>query len=171
MWYAPHVRSAYRYQGGAGKGRMVYHLLYPLSDTYSWLNVFRYITFRTIYASITALAICFILGPWVIGKLRAFSIGQPIRNDGPDSHLSKEGTPTMGGLLIIFSVVVSTLLWVRLTVDYVWIMLMVMVGFGLIGFWDEMESTAFVRDKSRDSPKYLNSWSQPVLYNRSFHPM
>ncbi len=124
-------------RGEAGKGYMIYHLLYPLSDTYSWLNVFRYITFRTIYATITALAICFILGPWVIGKLRALSIGQPIRNDGPDSHLLKEGTPTMGGILIIFSVVVSTLLWVRLTVDYIWIMLMVMVGYGLIGFCDD----------------------------------
>ncbi len=116
---------------------MIYHFLYSLSDTYSWLNVFRYITFRTIYAAITGLAICFILGPWVIGKLQSLSVEQPIRSDGPDSHLSKEGTPTMGGILVIFSVVVSTLLWAKLNVDYVWIALMVTVGFGLIGLLDD----------------------------------
>ena len=116
---------------------MIYHFLYPLSDTYSWLNVFRYITFRTIYATITALAICFVLGPWVIGRLQSLRIGQPIRDNGPNSHLSKEGTPTMGGILIIFSVVVSTLLWAKLTVGYVWIVLMVTVGFGFIGFCDD----------------------------------
>ncbi|MDO9516336.1 MAG: phospho-N-acetylmuramoyl-pentapeptide-transferase, partial [Syntrophales bacterium] len=116
---------------------MIYEFLYPLSDTYSWLNVFRYITFRTIYAAITALAICFVLGPWVIRRLQSLSIKQPIRDDGPNSHLSKEGTPTMGGMLVIFSVVVSTLLWARLTVDYIWIVLMVTVGFGLIGFCDD----------------------------------
>ena len=115
---------------------MIYHFLYPLSDTYSWLNVFRYITFRTIYATITALAICFILGPWVIDKLQSLGIKQPIRSDGPNAHLSKKGTPTMGGILIIFSVVVSTLLWAKLSVDYVWIALMVTVGFGGIGFYD-----------------------------------
>ena len=116
---------------------MIYHFLHSFSDIYSWLNVFRYITFRTIYATITALTICFILGPWVIKKLRFLGIEQPIRAGGPDSHLSKEGTPTMGGTLIIFSAVVSTLLWAKLSVNYIWIVLMVMVGFGLIGFWDD----------------------------------
>lgn len=116
---------------------MIYHLLYPLSETYSYLNVFRYITFRTIYATITALIICFVLGPWLIGKLQSLQINQPIRDDGPDSHLSKEGTPTMGGILIIFSVVISTLLWARLDIDYIWLILMVVVGFGLIGFRDD----------------------------------
>ncbi len=118
---------------------MIYHFLYPFSDTYSWLNVFRYITFRTIYATITGLTICFVLGPWVINKLRSIGIEQPIRGDGPGSHLSKEGTPTMGGILVIFSVVVSTLLWAKLNVGYVWIILMVTVGFGLIGFWDDYQ--------------------------------
>lgn len=116
---------------------MIYHLLYPLSDTISYFNVFRYITFRTIYATITALVICFFLGPWLIRKLQALQIGQSIRNDGPDSHFSKEGTPTMGGVLIIFSVVVSTLLWSRLTVDYIWLVLLITVGYGLIGFYDD----------------------------------
>lgn len=116
---------------------MIYHLLYPLSDTISYFNVFRYITFRTIYATITALVICFFLGPWLIRKLQALQIGQPIREDGPDSHLSKEGTPTMGGVLIIFAVVLSTLLWAKLSVDYVWMVLLITVGYGLIGFVDD----------------------------------
>jgi phospho-N-acetylmuramoyl-pentapeptide-transferase len=116
---------------------VIYHLLYPLSDTYSYLNVFRYITLRTIYASITALIICFILGPWLIRKLQSLRIGQQIRDDGPGSHLSKEGTPTMGGILIIFSVAVSTVLWAKLNVDYVWMVLTVTLGYGLIGFMDD----------------------------------
>jgi len=116
---------------------MLYHLLYPLHITYSYFNVFRYITFRTIYATITALVICFLLGPWLIRKLRELKMGQVIRDDGPEAHLSKQGTPTMGGILIIFAVVVSTLLWANLTVDYVWLVLMVTLGFGLIGFADD----------------------------------
>ena len=116
---------------------MIYHLLYPLHETYSYFNVFRYITFRTIYATITALVICFVLGPWLIRKLEELKIGQPIREDGPDSHMAKKGTPTMGGILIIFSCVLSTLLWVNLTNQYIWLIIMVCVGFGLIGFMDD----------------------------------
>lgn len=116
---------------------MIYHLLYPLHEIYSYFNVFRYITFRTIYATITALMICFILGPWMIRKLQSLQIGQPIRDDGPETHLKKKGTPTMGGILIIFSVVISTLLWANLTVDYVWLVITVIVGFGIIGFIDD----------------------------------
>ena len=116
---------------------MLYHLLYPLSATYSYFNVFRYITFRTIYAMITAMVIAFVLGPWLIRKLQSLQIGQNVREDGPNSHLVKQGTPTMGGILIIFSAVISTLLWVNLTVDYVWLVLVVTIGFGLIGFVDD----------------------------------
>ncbi len=116
---------------------MLYHLLYPLYTTYGFFNVFRYITFRTIYAMITAMVIAFVLGPWLIRKLQSLQIGQNIREDGPNSHLIKQGTPTMGGILIIFSAVVSTLLWVNLTVDYVWLVLVVTIGFGLIGFFDD----------------------------------
>jgi len=116
---------------------MLYYLLYPLHTTYTYFNVFRYITFRTIYATITALIICFLLGPWLIRKLQALKMGQIIRDDGPEAHLAKEGTPTMGGILIIFAVVVSTLLWANLAVDYVWLVLMVTLGFGLIGFADD----------------------------------
>jgi phospho-N-acetylmuramoyl-pentapeptide-transferase len=116
---------------------MLYHLLYPLHTTFSAFNVFRYITFRTIYAILTAFLICFILGPWVIRKLQRMQVKQYIREDGPQSHLQKAGTPTMGGSLIIFSVAVSTLLWADLTNFFVWIMLLVLVGFGTIGFVDD----------------------------------
>lgn len=140
---------------------MIYHLLYPLSDAFSYFNVFRYITFRTIYATITALVLCFFLGPWLIRKLQVLQIGQPIRDDGPDSHLSKQGTPTMGGILIIFSVVVSTLLWAKLSVDYVWIVLMTTVGFGLIGFMDDYRKLASA--SSRGTPGKLRLAGEIVL--------
>jgi len=121
---------------------MLFHLLYPLHETYSYFNVFRYITFRTIYAAITALVLCFVLGPWLIRKLQELQIGQTIRDDGPNSHLAKKGTPTMGGILIIFAVTISTLLWANLTVGYIWLTIMVMVGYGLIGFLDDYRKIA-----------------------------
>ena len=116
---------------------MLYHLLYPLHTTFSVFNVFRYITFRTIYASLTAFLICFLLGPWMIRKLAEMQVGQYIRDDGPKTHLDKAGTPTMGGTLIILSIVVSILLWSDLANFYVWITLFVVVGYGLVGFIDD----------------------------------
>jgi phospho-N-acetylmuramoyl-pentapeptide-transferase len=129
---------------------MLFHLLYPLHDTYSFFNVFRYITFRTIYAAITALVICFVVGPWLIRKLQELQIGQTIREDGPGSHHAKKGTPTMGGILIIFAVTISTLLWANLTIGCIWLVVMVMVGFGLIGFLDDYRK--FARQNSRGIP-------------------
>ena len=111
---------------------MFYHLLYPLHTTFSVFNVFRYITFRTIYASLTAFLICLIMGPWVIRKLKARQIGQYIRTEGPQAHHKKAGTPTMGGILILFSMTLSTLLWTNLTSYYIWIILLVTIGFGTI---------------------------------------
>jgi phospho-N-acetylmuramoyl-pentapeptide-transferase len=116
---------------------MFYHFLYPLHTSISVLNVFRYITFRTIYASLTAFLICFLMGPWVIRKLGKMQIGQYIREDGPEAHHKKAGTPTMGGALIVSSIVISTLLWSNLTNIYTWILLLVIVGYGLIGFIDD----------------------------------
>jgi len=116
---------------------MVYAFLYPLHTVFSFFNVFRYITFRTIFASITALLICLFVGSWLIRKLKRLQIGQPIREDGPRSHLVKKGTPTMGGILIIMAVVISTFLWANLAVSYVWLVLLVTVGYGLIGFTDD----------------------------------
>lgn len=116
---------------------MIYHLLYPLHTTFSAFNVFRYITFRTIYAVLTAFLICFLLGPWVIRKLTKWQIGQHIREEGPKGHQKKTGTPTMGGTLITFSLVVTTLLWSNLLNYYVWILLLATIGFALIGFTDD----------------------------------
>jgi phospho-N-acetylmuramoyl-pentapeptide-transferase len=121
---------------------VIYYLLYPLHTSYSFFNVFRYITFRTIFASITALLICLVVGPLLIRKLQSLQIDQHIREDGPQSHLVKKGTPTMGGILIIFAVVFSTLLWTNLSINYIWLILLVTVGYGLIGFIDDYSKLA-----------------------------
>ena len=117
---------------------MLYHLLTPLADDFIFFNLFKYVTFRTGGAILTALFISFIIGPYMIRKLKALQgAGQPIRDDGPETHFKKAGTPTMGGLMILISVTLSTLLWANLTSPFVWIALVVMVGFGLIGFFDD----------------------------------
>ncbi len=116
---------------------MFYHFLYPLSDQFSALNIFRYITFRTIYGGLTAFLICFLLGPWVIRRLQRMQIGQIIQTDGPKSHMGKQGTPTMGGILILFSIFVTTLLWGNLSNHYVTILLITVLLFGFIGFVDD----------------------------------
>src|SRR5579862_9425638 len=120
---------------------MLYALLYPLADHFQAFNLFRYITFRSIGAVITALAISLTAGPFVIAWLRSKQgEGQPIREDGPQSHLiRKKGTPTMGGFLILLALTVSTLLWADLANPYVWVALGVTVGFGLIGFFDDYQ--------------------------------
>ena len=116
---------------------MLYELVY-FSDQINPLNVFRYITFRTGGAIMTALLFVFLFGPAIIDSLRVRQgKGQPIREDGPKSHLSKKGTPTMGGLMILSGVTVSTLLWANLTNPYVWIVLGVTLAYGAIGFYDD----------------------------------
>jgi phospho-N-acetylmuramoyl-pentapeptide-transferase len=117
---------------------MFYFLLYEQLYKFATpLRVFRYVTFRTAFASLTALFLCVALGPWLINKLREFQIGQYIREEGPKSHQKKAGTPTMGGLLIVISIVIPTLLWADLRYPYVWIALAALVGFGWIGFLDD----------------------------------
>lgn len=116
---------------------MLYHLLFPLHTDYSVFFVFKFITFRTIYAAITALAISFMLGPWLINQLSKLQLEQTIRKFGPESHFKKEGTPTMGGTLILLAIVLPTLLWADLTNLYVWVTLLVIVGFGAVGFADD----------------------------------
>ena len=116
---------------------MIYHLLYPFHAQIPVLNVTRYITFRTAAASLTALAISLVLGPWMVRKLREFQIGQVIRAEGPQTHKPKAGTPTMGGLLILTAALVPTLLWADLTNVYVWIAVLTTAGFGAIGFADD----------------------------------
>ena len=117
---------------------MLYTLLVPLAEEYQAFNLFRYLTFRTGGAVMTALILSFLLGPAVITWLRTQQReGQPIRNDGPSSHLEKKGTPTMGGLLILIALSVSTVLWANLENSYVWSVLLVTAGFGLVGFADD----------------------------------
>ena len=117
---------------------MLYYLLFEgLFPYFSPFRVFRYLTFRTAFASITALLICLLLGRWLIPKLREFQIGQYIREEGPASHQAKAGTPTMGGVLINAAIVIPTLLWADLRNAMVWLVLLSTVSFGLIGFLDD----------------------------------
>ncbi len=116
---------------------MLYNFLYPLHIDYSWLNVFRYITFRAIGSSITALLFVIIVGPIFIAWLKKKQIGQVIREDGPESHLSKQGVPTMGGVLILAAMIFSTFIWADLTNGLVWLLLGVSVFFGIIGSVDD----------------------------------
>ena len=136
---------------------MLYHLLYPLHTEFSVLYIFRYITFRTIYATITALVISFIIGPWLIQKLQVLKLGQSIRKLGPESHFKKEGTPTMGGTLILLAIVLPTLLWADLGNIYVWVVLLVTIGFGAVGFADDFRK---IRKKNSDglSPRQKMFW-------------
>ena len=118
---------------------MLYHFLVPLADQFQPFNVFRYLTFRSGGAIMTALVIAFVIGPPLIRWLKVKQgKGQPIREDGPQRHLlEKKGTPTMGGLMILIAVAISTILWADLSNPYVWIVLTVTLGFGLLGWWDD----------------------------------
>jgi phospho-N-acetylmuramoyl-pentapeptide-transferase len=117
---------------------MLYNLLFPLAEDYQIFNLFRYLTFRTGGGVMTALLLSFMIGPRMIAWLRSLQgSGQPIRKEGPESHFAKAGTPTMGGLMILLSVTFSTLLWADLTNPYIWYALLVMVGYGGIGFADD----------------------------------
>ncbi len=116
---------------------MFYHLFYPLSDTFSAFNLFRYITFRSAYAVVTALVIAIWFGPVIVAALKRMQIRESIRKEGPQTHLSKEGTPTMGGIIILLSIVVPTLLWADLTNRYIQLILGVTIGMGIIGWVDD----------------------------------
>jgi phospho-N-acetylmuramoyl-pentapeptide-transferase len=126
---------------------MLYHLLYPLREYFFAFNVFRYITFRAAYATVTALLIAFIFGPKMIRWLRNLQIGQRVRKEGPSGHAGKEGTPTMGGVLIIAAIVLPTILWANLENPYVQLVLFVTIGTGMIGFVDDYLSVVRKRDK------------------------
>jgi len=116
---------------------MLYYLLYPLHQYFGFFNVFRYITFRAIYATVTALLLTLILGPFFIERLRKINFGQYIREDGPQTHRKKQGTPTAGGVLILFAIVTSTCLWADLASPYIWLVLFALVGMGAIGMLDD----------------------------------
>jgi phospho-N-acetylmuramoyl-pentapeptide-transferase len=140
---------------------MLLHLLYPLHREFAVLNVFRYITFRTAGASLTALVIGLFVGPWMIRKLQQFQIGQVVRQDGPATHRTKAGTPTMGGLLILTSVLVPTLLWADLTNPFVWIAVLATAAFGAIGFADDYLKVVR-RSHHGLLPRYKMGWQVVV---------
>lgn len=136
---------------------MLYHLLYPLHTTFIGFNVFRYITFRCIGGAVTAFLILLIVGPFFIKAMQKFQIGQVVRDDGPETHLVKQGVPTMGGVLIIVAIVISTLLWARLDNPLVWLTLFTIVFYGGIGAYDDY------RKVTKQSSKGLSARGKMVL--------
>jgi len=116
---------------------VLYHFLYALESELGFFNVFRYITFRAALAAVTAILLSFLVGPWMIRRLQELQVGQEIRDEGPESHHEKRGTPTMGGLLIITAIVVPTLLWADLSSGYTWAIVAATLAFGAIGFLDD----------------------------------
>src|ERR1041385_568551 len=121
---------------------LLYELIYGRLKDQDWylvkaLNVFNYVTFRTAYASITAMLISLLFGKKLIAALKKWNIGQQIREEGPQGHIAKQHTPTMGGLLIIGAVILSTLLWAKLSGLYIWITIVATLGFGAVGFADD----------------------------------
>jgi phospho-N-acetylmuramoyl-pentapeptide-transferase len=126
---------------------MLYTLLFPLAKDIILFNVFKYITFRAFGAAITGIVLSMILGPWYIQKMKSLQIGQSIRNDGPQSHLSKKGTPTMGGGLILLCIGFSTLLWADLSNLYIWTVLFVTFATGLVGWMDDYKKVVLKNSK------------------------
>lgn len=116
---------------------MLYYLAQQWQDSIGFLRLFNYLTFRSVLGILTALVFCFAVGPWMIERLYKFKFGQPVRDDGPQTHLKKTGTPTMGGVLILVAISVSTLLWGNLANRFVWFALLVTLAFGVVGFVDD----------------------------------
>ena len=140
---------------------MLLYLTKYLSTMYSGFNVFNYLTLRAILAALTALVLSFVVGPWMIRKFTERQIGQQVRSDGPQSHLSKKGTPTMGGALILVAISVGTLLWADLNNRFVWVTLLVTLAFGLIGFWDDYLKL-IVRNSRGLIARYKYFWQSVV---------
>ena len=125
---------------------MLYYLLFELRDVFVGFNVFRYITFRTAFAALTALLISLVLGPWLIERMRRIKLGQYIREEGPKSHQVKAGTPTMGGILINVAIIIPTILWADIRNPYIWIVLFVTAAYAAIGFVDDYRKLAKKRN-------------------------
>lgn len=122
---------------------MLFHLFFYLRDHVGAFNVFRYVSFRIVAATLTALLISFVLYPWLIKRLQIQQIGQVVRDTGPSTHFSKRGTPTMGGSLILFSIIIPTVLWTDLSNPYVWIALAISIGYGIVGFIDDYRKVRY----------------------------
>jgi phospho-N-acetylmuramoyl-pentapeptide-transferase len=132
-----------------------------LAQYFHFFHVFQYLTLRAILGTLTALVIALVLGPTIIRRLSLHRVGQVIRDDGPQSHLSKAGTPTMGGTLVLMSVLISTLLWGDLSSRYIWLVLIVTMGFGAIGYWDDYRK--LVLKHSRGMPARQKYFFQSLL--------
>ncbi len=156
---------------------MLYNILYPLANDFSFFNLFKYITFRTGGAFMTSLIICFIFGPMIIRKLKNIQTeGQPIREDGPKSHLtSKKGTPTMGGIMILLGIFFSTILWADISNPYISIVLFVTIALGIIGFLDDYKKLKYknaykgVSAKNKLMYQFLIAFIAMILVNL-FYP-
>src|SRR5579883_3109973 len=133
---------------------MLYHLLYPLANHFIGFNVFRYVTFRSVYAAVTAFGLCLLLGRSVIAYIQGAQLGEKIRHDGPAGHSTKAGTPTMGGILILLTLALSGLLWVRWDSKFFWVAFFSLVWFGALGFLDDLIKLKGI-GKSRGIP---GSW-------------
>jgi phospho-N-acetylmuramoyl-pentapeptide-transferase len=145
---------------------MLLFLTQWLSEEVRAFNVFNYITLRAVLATLTALVISFIVGPTMIRKLTTYKIGQSVRDDGPETHLAKAGTPTMGGALVLVSVAVTTLLWADLTNRFVWVVLAVTIGFGAIGWIDDYRKVVHRNPKGL-SPRVKFFWQSVCLRKRN----
>lgn len=139
-----------------------------LAQDISAFNVFGYITLRAMLAALTALAISFVVGPYMIRKLTVYKIGQSVRDDGPQTHLIKAGTPTMGGALILVSIVVTTLLWADLSNRYIWVVLLTTVGFGVIGWIDDYRKVVY-RNAKGLSARAKFFWQSVIAFSVAFY--
>jgi len=143
------------------KGSPMFLWLAHFSNWLTGLNIFQYTTFRAVMAALTALAFSLLLGPWTIRKLTALKVGQAVRTDGPQTHLIKNGTPTMGGSLILTAITVSTILWGNWANPYIWILLGVLLATGALGFYDDWRKVVY-KDPNGVSAKFKMVWQSSV---------
>lgn len=147
---------------------MLLELFRSLADGFPALNVFNYLTLRAVLAALTSMAIGFALGPWMIARLKNLHFGQAVRTDGPKTHLVKDGTPTMGGALILFAITVSTLLWADLSNRFIWVVLFVTLGYGSIGWIDDYRKVVHHNPKGMSARKKF-SWQSVIGLAAAFY--
>ena len=147
---------------------MLLELFRHLSGSISFFQVFNYLTLRAVLATLTALFIGFALGPWMIDRLRALHFGQAVRTDGPKTHLVKDGTPTMGGVLILFGIFVSTLLWADLSNRFIWVVLFVTLGYGAVGWIDDYRKVVYHNPKGMSAREKF-AWQSVIGLLAAFY--
>lgn len=147
---------------------MLLELFRSLADGFPALNVFNYLTLRAVLAALTSMAIWFALGPWMIARLKNLHFGQAVRTDGPKTHLVKDGTPTMGGALILFAITVSTLLWADLSNRFIWVVLFVTLGYGSIGWIDDYRKVVHHNPKGMSAREKF-SWQSVIGLAAAFY--